>query len=777
MRSKRLIVTTIIVTGIAGLIILLMFQVGVDERVIESLLPRLEKRFAVVIEYRKIDASLTGLTINDVEIRPVKGKGRFVRIKRLGIGVRVGPLFVGDVDVTGVRLDGLEIYAGRKSGGASLDEWGRLVRTMRLPHSGAAVSGGTAPEMAPDIHIVSGRFIFNDGRFSLKVGSVSGRIGMGSRAVIDFEDYRLQHAGQNLLSGMAAELDIVVQENRVTVKTEEPRFELPASGDGVLSIMRDGRISRTQLLEKLGFIDRDLPLIDSGQAESSPQIEGSVSVIVREASGVLVSNDESEQRIAVEGLSLDAILGTDQANAVRTSGRLLGSDARFTIAAQIPQEGNPSITIEVPDMSLAEIGGLYFPSEHVDWSKAFADGEVRLEFANGGETVSGSGHAVISGLSIEHSRLALESIPDQDISTDFKLSYDRKKDVVHLERFLVTRKAARATIRGDVHLDRLAFDLSLTVPPTPCKQVLSAIPSAFKTRIKKVQLGGRFALDLRLSVDEKIPEETELEAELAQQCTIESLGSVPEPNYFRGPFAYVAYTGEGDSLRLVTGTGTDRWTPLLQISPYVIEAVLTTEDGKFWKHSGVTLPEVRRSIEINLKNEGLKYGASTITMQLAKNLFLTRERTVARKLQELFFVWYLEKNFSKEEILELYLNVIEFGPSLYGIGDASRYYFGREASQLNVLESVFLIRLLPNPVERHRVYEKGEVSKRRLASLYRVIKTMWKRGRLTEVEYNDALTQGIDFYKEGEPLPEKRLPVVRGFDTTIVEDDTLPITD
>ena len=124
-------------------------------------------------------------------------------------------------------------------------------------------------------------------------------------------------------------------------------------------------------------------------------------------------------------------------------------------------------------------------------------------------------------------------------------------------------------------------------------------------------------------------------------------------------------------------------------------------------------------------------------------------------------MWYLESNFTKEEIIELYFNVVEFGPSIYGIQDAARHYFGREPSDLNLIESVFLIKLLPSPVSRYRMYEKGELSQRQLTMLQRVLKVMKERNRISGQEYTAALEQTIEFHHEGDPLPEPRSPLVR----------------
>jgi hypothetical protein len=429
------------------------------------------------------------------------------------------------------------------------------------------------------------------------------------------------------------------------------------------------------------------------------------------------------------------------------------------MAASWPAEGNPALSLEVPDVELGSVGKLLFENEYLDWDRSSADGVVSVEVLRGGRQVSLSGQTALSGVTVRQGRLARVPMEDLAAHADFKITYDRDDGVVHLERLLISRGRARITLRGDVVLGRLAFDLRANMPPTACRQVLGAFPLELRTELEGVQLEGTIGLDLHLAVDEQDPEATALEVDLDNRCRISDLGTLRAPNEFRRPFAYTAYSADSDPMRLISGPGTDRWTPLSAISPYVVDTVLTTEDGKFRGHAGITVPEVRRAIELNLKRRDLRHGASTITMQLAKNLFLSRERTVARKLQEVFFTWYLETSFSKDEILELYLNIVEFGPSIYGVREASQHYFGRPPHELNLVESVYLVKLLPSPVNRHGSYVRGDVSERKLASLHKVMRTMRARGRITEPELQQGLKQEIVFHHEGDPMPEPRAPI------------------
>ena len=135
---------------------------------------------------------------------------------------------------------------------------------------------------------------------------------------------------------------------------------------------------------------------------------------------------------------------------------------------------------------------------------------------------------------------------------------------------------------------------------------------------------------------------------------------------------------------------------------------MTTEDNGFFKHRGwVTLASSRARCAATCERGGFRLGASSITMQMVKNVLLSQEKTLSRKLQELFLVWYLEQNLPKERILELYFNAIEFGPRIYGIGAATRHYFGKKPADLKPLEAAFFSSILPSPKRRYVQYCHG----------------------------------------------------------------------
>ena len=153
---------------------------------------------------------------------------------------------------------------------------------------------------------------------------------------------------------------------------------------------------------------------------------------------------------------------------------------------------------------------------------------------------------------------------------------------------------------------------------------------------------------------------------------------------------------EGKPLKI-----TQRWIALSKLPRHVIDAVIVAEDGTFYSHSGIDWFEVQESIQKNVRERRPARGASTITQQLAKNLYLSTSKDPVRKAKELIITLLLEQELSKNRILELYLNVIEWGRGVFGIEAATQTYFGKSASALTLEEALRLAAVIPSPL-RHR---------------------------------------------------------------------------
>lgn len=143
------------------------------------------------------------------------------------------------------------------------------------------------------------------------------------------------------------------------------------------------------------------------------------------------------------------------------------------------------------------------------------------------------------------------------------------------------------------------------------------------------------------------------------------------------------------------------WVPFKQIPKDVVNAVVVAEDGTFWSHNGFDWYEFKESVERNLEEGRAVRGASTISQQLIKNLFLSSSKNPLRKVKEWILTWYMEQQLGKTRILEIYLNVIEWGEGVYGVEAASQFYFDKSAAALSRDESARLAAIIPSP-RRHR---------------------------------------------------------------------------
>lgn len=156
------------------------------------------------------------------------------------------------------------------------------------------------------------------------------------------------------------------------------------------------------------------------------------------------------------------------------------------------------------------------------------------------------------------------------------------------------------------------------------------------------------------------------------------------------------------------------WTyvPSERISTSLKEAVVMSEDGTFWRHSGIDWEAVREAFEVNVAKGRFAYGGSTITQQLARNLYLSPSKNPLRKLKEALIARRLEDTLGKKRILELYLNVAEWGPGVFGCEAASRRYFGKSAADLTYEEAAALASVLPSPRKWHPVNRSRRVERR-----------------------------------------------------------------
>lgn len=366
----------------------------------------------------------------------------------------------------------------------------------------------------------------------------------------------------------------------------------------------------------------------------------------------------------------------------------------------------------------------------------------------------------VQHLGVSHPRLANAPIDDVSFGLDLRGSASDRGELVveaaklRLGELVVQASGALARGEAEARIGRAAIEIA----HVRCEGLHQAVPAALAPKLAGFRFGGDFAFSANLEFDTRKLDDLVLDVRQMGICRALATPEWAARRHFEGEFTHTVYDPEGKPREETTGPGTGKYTPIERISPYMQVAVLTSEDGGFYHHHGWSKNAIRRALIANLKAGRFRQGASTISMQLSKNLFLSRDKTLARKLEELVLTDYLEQTFQKSEMMELYLNVIEFGPNVYGITDAARYYYGREPEELQLAECMFLASLLPSPVKRSRQREKRELVGASRAGVDFLIRAAEKTGKITRSEMEEGLAQAIVFHGGGErPLP--RAPV------------------
>ena len=225
--------------------------------------------------------------------------------------------------------------------------------------------------------------------------------------------------------------------------------------------------------------------------------------------------------------------------------------------------------------------------------------------------------------------------------------------------------------------------------------------------------------------------------------------SLPSPEQIRGCLTTTMF-----EVKLCPGSPS--YVKLNGISGSLKRAVIAAEDAHFYDHKGFDWQSIQSSFEKNLEEGRYVRGGSTITQQLAKNMFLSRHKTIWRKMREALITQEIERTLSKNEILERYLNVVQFGKSIFGVKSAAKFYFKKHPSQLTLNESVFLVFLLPSPEKYSHSFFRKELTSFARRRMKTLLNSLYKTGKVGEGEYRDAVDQ-LAYFPGAPPEPE---PVV-----------------
>jgi hypothetical protein len=372
----------------------------------------------------------------------------------------------------------------------------------------------------------------------------------------------------------------------------------------------------------------------------------------------------------------------------------------------------------------------------------------RLElngYSNSGNNFTAEAKTAVKGFSIFHKKISDDTVKIS--SAAFNCDFRSGKD------FIMIDSSSKAEL-GEISLQPFAYyssakekiyKLDIRTDSVNGTGFFSSLPAGMFDEVRDLEANGALKFRLHFSINSSRPDDVEFESEMKKikfRLTRYGQAGLLKLN---SDFIHPVYEN-GRYIRSVDVSPQNPYfTPLDKISIHLVNAIMTSEDGSFFYHNGFNEEAFRKSIAANFKAGRFVRGGSTITMQLVKNVFLTRKKTVARKAEEALIVWLIENNglCTKHRMLEVYLNIIELGPGVYGVGEASEFYFSKKPEDIKLNEAIFLASLLPHPKWYKSSFDSTGNLKPHFADYYRLVSNfMLKKELITQEEY-DKLTPEV----------------------------------
>lgn len=394
---------------------------------------------------------------------------------------------------------------------------------------------------------------------------------------------------------------------------------------------------------------------------------------------------------------------------------------------------------------------------------------IRLNVENidksGGE-LHIDGFASIANLKINHRRIAQKDVLIKNARLDYRLLLGSDFMAVDSSSTAQFNKVKFHPYLAYETEEDTVYKLKVKIPKMKAQDFITSLPDGLFTHFQGMEAEGNFDYQLDFQYNKNRPNDLVFNSNLKKEGLRITKYGEANLNKLNGEFIYRAIINGVLQRPVLVGTSNVNYTPLDQISPYLQKCVLTTEDPSFFSHHGFINEAFKQSIAKNIRTRKFSRGASTISMQLIKNVFLTREKTLSRKLEEILLVYILENNriVSKERMLEVYFNIIEWGPNVYGIGEASQYYFQKTPAELTFNECLYLARIIPSPKKfMYQFNDEGILKESAMKQVSFLTNLMIRRGLLT---VDDTI-----FKKEQTILtgPAKSLLRIKQKDTTAVD--------
>jgi hypothetical protein len=692
---------------------------------------KLAQRLGRTVRFGAIDVAIGHAVMRDVEIRgPLDGDTPLLHVDQIDVDFEGWRALFGTIELGAARLDGVLVTIHRDASGQ--DNVRDVLDRLRAKGEGG---GGPGPRPT-SITVTHGKLLAND--------ELTGGTGLVADADARWTPDRL-----------------VAHARGVTATT----LNAPRASVATIDVERVAGAT-------------PIVTVDGGEIALWP-------------------------RLALSGIAGRVVANPQRAGeyVIDLAGGYGGVPGRLWTArgALDPEVLTASFDLEAAKFQLDRLAPILEHSAVVDYATTSVDTRLHLDIDRIGAKFAGSFH--LTGLNVGHPMIAEHEVRGLDLSGQIAGSFERATRKLELTQgdfvvrnmpFSITgvvtapHRAEVAEVAGPaaaagsgpspaggavaVATPRLAsldadkpgrepprigphgievLKLRLVIPPIDCQRVLNAIPTEMAPYLAGYRVKGVFDTDVHVDIDWRDLDATQLDGHIGiRQCKVVD-EPASSPRRLKEEFEQFVEVEQDTWESFMVGPSNDEFVPLDQISPYLIKSIMSTEDSAFYQHHGFITSEFRTALINNLKAGKFVQGASSITMQMVKNVLLYREKTLARKLQELFLTWHVENTLDKDRILEIYLNVIEYGPGLYGIGPAAYHFFGKKPKDLNPSEAAFFSTILPSPKERYKQYCAGTLTKWTEGKIDRILQIMLKRDRLTQAEFDTAIATPLLFSKDG----------------------------
>jgi hypothetical protein len=351
-----------------------------------------------------------------------------------------------------------------------------------------------------------------------------------------------------------------------------------------------------------------------------------------------------------------------------------------------------------------------------------------------------AGDAMVRGLFINQERIAVNTLVFDRLAMAYR--FNAGKDYVELDsstRVIFNMLEFNPYIRYRAKPTR-QFTLSIHKPAFPGQDLFSSFPQGLFATLDGIRTKGDLSFDLDFFVDLSIPDSLKLNVLLAKHgFSVINYGNADLAK-LNTPFQYTAFEYGVPVRSFTVGPENPNFRALDRISHYLQVSVLNSEDGGFFQHRGFMPDSFREALIQDIKERRFARGGSTISMQLVKNVFLSRNKTIGRKVEEMLLVWLLENQgiTTKERMYEVYLNIIEWGPGIYGANEAARFYFNKDASRLTLAESIFMASIIPRPKWFRYSFAPGGHLDESQAGFYSLLSgKMLRKGQITQKDFDD----------------------------------------